>query len=667
MINLSKTSFPLHLKKKTAQLEQAFLSHLDKNVTLPADLKYYIFPDNFFGSAFYLLYPSLFRRIFKDRNNRFTHQLCISGFLYFKYLLCMDAINDKDDPDAGPGESHTITLLKSHTYQNEALKILAGIFGNNQVFWECWSSRNNEFLSSILMDAAYNLQMSFDAYKKLSVCKCSISKVAIDAYYAKHQEEKELYAALLLSVDHFSIARCIQDDLEDFKKDFIYRKNNLGHMLLNKWFKERGMKFEDHTSEVLEKYFFTSETAERLMQLSRDYYQEAINAVAPYREQLGDYIRVLTIGRNSMNFYKVNTHAYRINTHIRKVTLPSPRRKIAATEEVIAHSLHYLDRLQNKDGSWYEISNMQGLSNVWSTGFIASFLEAGEERLHKAADFLLNNKQQHLWGYNSDWQADYDSSTAALITLSKTQHNVRKYLELWFGGQTAQGGFSTYAENDPVLADMMDIRPAQLKGWTGSHACVSALAYYLLSQLPDKHLYQPRIDRLRQYLLSSQNRYGVWHPYWWTSYLYPTCFIIQSILSDSRELLPSAERGLAYIISRQGANGSYSCEVLFRESVFYTSLVLDTVCSSPQWADKYKREAMKMKKWIVSKQYEDGAFPGSDFLVIPNPGVTSWHKKKNNFLVNSAGGGNSITGEVASLFSTAVTVRALRRFSKCFV
>ncbi|CAL1517711.1 prenyltransferase/squalene oxidase repeat-containing protein [Chitinophaga sp. MM2321] len=662
MINISKTQFPSHLKKKVEELKQSFLDHLDNNISLPGNLKFHLFPNTFFDSEFYLLYPSLFKKVFGERDNHLVQQLCISGFFYFRYLLCLDAMNDKDELPGSPPESTSITLLKAHVYQDEALKILARMFGDSPGFWQLWSKRNSEFLGSILLDAAYNPQMSFDTYKKLCITKCSISKVAIDAYFSKHSRQKKLYDALQRSIDNFSIARCIQDDLEDFKKDLLFKKNNLGHILLHEWFKERGNKFQDHSPEMIEKYFFISELAEKLMQMSRDYYQQAIDDVKPYQSQLGDYLKILGICRNNMNYYKVNTHAYRINTYLGKINSPEPPARTPGIAKAIGLSVDYLRNMQNKDGSWYEISNMQGLSNVWSTGFIASFLEPGEESLDKAADFLVQHRQAGLWGYNTDWTPDYDSTTAALLTLNKTSTNVHGYINSWLKGQSAKGGFSTYSSNNPALSGFMGLKPSQLKGWIGDHQCVSALAYYLLNQLPDKAPYQRKIKLLRNYLLDQRNEHGIWSPYWWTSYLYPTCFTLQSMLLEDQGVSPEAEKAMDYVMRSIRPNGSYACDMITGESVFYTSLVLDTLCASPQWVAQYRKEMMGMKKWILSHQYRNGAFPGTDFLVIPNPGTIKWNNKQHTFRLNKSGGGNTITGEIASLFSTAVATRALKRF-----
>jgi len=661
MIDISKIRFS-HLEKIIENLKQAFTAYLDEYTTIQSDLKHIVFADSFFDSTYYLVLPYLFKKAFKERNSRFIQQICISGFLYFKYLICLDALHDKDNElSHAQSDQDGVRLLQMHIYHEEALKILATFFGKNTSFWKLWSQRNDEFLSSILLDKQYNPQMSFETYAKLCINKCSFSKVAVDAYYARSNQPKELYRALTQSLDYFSIARCIQDDLEDFKKDLVYQKNNLGHVLLNTWLESKGKQLSVYSPDALEQYLFTSETAEEMMLLSKSYYQKAIDEIEIYRVALPDYIQVVDSLRNRINYFKVNTQAYRINKLLKKVT---STQLVVQTElpEAITRSRKYIETLQNNDGSWFEVSNMQGLSNVWSTGYIASFLGKDNPCLTKASYFLLQHQQDHLWGYNTDWTADYDSTTSVLFTLYKAEEPIRPYLEKWLVGQTEAGGFRTYSDQDFALTSNLGLNVNQIKGWTSNHVCVSALAYYFLNHLPIRNDYQLQRNLLKSYLLRNRSKKGVWQPYWWTSFLYPTCYVLQGMLLDEDDFGGEIKQTLQFILSQQNKDGSFSCEVLKQKSVFYTALVLDTLCASPDLFMSFKAQAVRMKDWILTNQYEDGAFAGSNFLVIPKPATMKWQPAKHPFKVNSAGGGNSVTGEIANLFSTAVSLRALDRY-----
>ncbi|MCD9019438.1 prenyltransferase/squalene oxidase repeat-containing protein [Parachryseolinea silvisoli] len=644
------------------RLKQSFNNYLDDHIQLPGGLKIFVFPPDFFDSEFYLLYPSLFRKVFGERSEAFADELCFSGFLYFQYLLCVDRLIDKDDENP-QGADASMVHLKTHIYHEEALKILSRHFGKKPLFWELWDRRNKEFLGSILMDKHYNLDMEFDGYCKLAIGKCAFSKVAADAYQAR-KENPALHALLIQSIEYFSIARCIHDDLEDFKKDLVHRKNNICHMYLHKWMKEHQLRLEDHTPEMLEKYLFTSETAEAMLVLSKKYYQLAIDVLQDYHVHLQPYIGIIETLRNRINYFKVNIQAYRIHKYVDRVnsayTLSS-----FGLEDSIRVAREYIANMQNADGSWFEVTNMQGMSNVWATGFIAAHLDNRSDNFIKAAGFLAQNKQdRNLWGYNTEWTFDYDSSTCALLALSQAGHSIDADLKEWLKGQTREGGFGTYSSEHYSLVSNLGLKGKnQVKGWIHAHVCVSALAYYFLSKLPNRQEYASELTALKEYLTKTRARNGAWQPYWWTSSIYPTSYIVQGMVSEQGELDPAILQSLDFLLKKQNSDGSFSCDVLKQKSVFYTALVLDACCASQELYNRYRKPVESMKNWMLQNQYTNGAFEGSTFLAIPNPDVVRWTTNNTSFKVNRQGGGNTVTGEFAHLFTTAVSQQALSRYS----
>lgn len=264
---------------------------------------------------------------------------------------------------------------------------------------------------------------------------------------------------------------------------------------------------DDSSPNILEKYLYISEIAEEMLSLAKNYYNEALEIVSDYDNVLDTYVRHIESFRNKCNLVKVNVEAYRISQFIRKVTSQKieQARDLA---EAISRAEDYVSRLQSNNGSWYEISNKQGLSNVWSTGFISLNLNNAFGPFRSAVNFLINNKQGGLWGYNTDWIYDYDSSTCALLTLNKAGIDISSYLDFWFEGQSSNGGFSTYKGNKEILIKLLGFRDDKaIKGWSDDHVCVSALAYFFLSSITNvelKYKYYKNLELLKRYLFKKE-------------------------------------------------------------------------------------------------------------------------------------------------------------------
>jgi len=240
---------------------------------------------------------------------------------------------------------------------------------------------------------------------------------------------------------------------------------------------------------------------------------------------------------------------------------------------------------------------------------------------------------------------------------------VDNYLKQWWQGQGQKGGFSTYQKDSKMLADYLGIENNYFDNdWGKEHVCVSALAYYFLSDLKERCRYENKFKILKSYLLNNITEEGVWQPYWWTSVIYPTTFIIKGMLKENNESDKKIiHRALKTLLNKQSKDGSFKCDVLNSESVFYTSLVLDTLSQDAEIFKMYTQKIEKMKSWILSRQYEDGSFENSNFLVIPNP-TSDTDGNYKYFKINKAGGGRSITGEIAGLFSTATAFKALSSY-----
>ena len=663
MINLGQYNNTEFVNERIS-LKKNFYRYKKESIQLPASLDEVIFQEPFFTGEQYLFFPYYFRKAFGDPSVEFINRLCISGYLYFRYLLCMDSLIDNDnseqDKQFAPA---SLLILRAHVYHEESIKLLSSLIASKSPFWKAWKKRNGEFYNAMLIDKKYDPEMDFSVYKDLSAGKCSFLKATIDAYYYKRSpKDKKLYEALKSSFDLLSVGRCLQDDLEDFKKDLVHKKNNFGHVMFNQWRRETGRPFDVNEPATMEKYFFSSGIAEKMMEKSKMCFNLAIEAVEGFRDILPEYIRHLEAFRNKSILVKLNIEAYRVIKLIENIKVPVFH-KYDTIPQSISCAEAYIRKMQNAEGSWKDVSNKFGLSDVWTTGYIAMNLKQSDPAFRRAAHFLSANRQFGLWAWNKDWVPDFDSTTCSLSVLNKANYKIGNSLKTWFEGQTVAGGFSTYRISDKLLISYLGIRNnLYINEWSKEQICVSALAYYFLTGLKKNVLYEKEIKNLRRFLINAVTKDGIWEPYWWTSVIYPTTYIIKGMLKEKiagdRKIIHKAVKSL---VARQCPDGSFRCDYLHTKNVFYTSLILDTLCRDKELFKMYAKQVEKMKTWILDKQYEDGSFENSNFMLYQYSSSAS-DKKENSYKISNASGAGSITGDIAGLYSTVSAYKALTNY-----
>lgn len=661
MLNITN-KLQINLNEKDLNSSVNHIYEQIDGIDIPAALKQIVFPENFLDHRFYFIIPKFFKDAYNVKNGKFVNDICNSGYFYFRYLLCLDSLADQDilvDNEEAKSKIYKMQILQSHIYHEQALITLGYYFGRNNEFWKTWEKRNKDFLKSIQMDSVYNISLTIEEYEFLCVGKCSFTNVAVDVFefYTKN-EDKTLYNDLIKINNYFSIGRCIQDDIEDFKKDLIFEKNNLAHVYLNKWLESKGLDMKNYSNEELERLLISSGELEKLLSLSIDYFKKAITLCEKYGSKLIKYKNLLSSIFNTLIFYKVQVEAYRIDVLTKNKTGLNEKISTNDLEKAISISKKYISDLQFQNGSWYENLNKQGFSTSWATGFISSFLDDGAEK-EKSIEFLKKVQDNNLWGYNTDWSYDYDSTTCSLINIVENDKDAH-LIKMWKAGQNEDGGFSTYSNDDPYLLEKLNLKKRNITGWVQSHVCVSALAYYfVVSKKLQNHV---DIEKLRNYLFSNTNKNGIWDAYWWTSPIYPTSFIIQGMILEKMDSSLIEEK-IKALFDLQNENGSFSCPVNKKESAFYSSLVLDTVCLEKKIFNKFSEKANLLCNWLLENQHSNGSFDNTHYQVIPNPNVKNW-KPNHKFNNNKFGGSNSITGEQYGLFSTCTSHRALRRFSQ---
>ncbi|MGY0408402.1 MAG: hypothetical protein ACWIPJ_08625, partial [Polaribacter sp.] len=134
-------------------------------------------------------------------------------------------------------------------------------------------------------------------------------------------------------------------------------------------------------------------------------------------------------------------------------------------KNAISLAIAYIKKKQHK-GAWEDYVNQGGISNIWSTAFITSKLSSSKElknifkkNINEALLFLTNNQMKNgLWGYNSTWIEDADTTNFVFISLVLNQQldKKNKLLDDWEKYKTHQNIFGTYNNEEHLLNSLSD-------------------------------------------------------------------------------------------------------------------------------------------------------------------------------------------------------------------
>lgn len=574
---------------------------------------------------FYLEYPRLFGPCFGlAPDDPRLERLCWAGYLYYCALIAFDKLLDGAPAKSGtPPPSPATLLLTGLTCQEESIKLLTGLFGETGEFWQRWNQRKAEYYGAMKLERQPGLVLDEAAYVRFADHKSAFGHMGIEgAFLLAAGADSGVRAALLESHRWFSAGFQVLDDYVDFREDFETQQFNHAHQALRAHFGDDAAAWAARRDPaLLHKQFHLSGVAETLLADALAYFDRATAAVAhlPGSEA---WQRVVYLKRQDALLLKLRIGGYleTLRVRVRRVqTRPAEPPSLA---EGVENAVAFVVGEQEADGSWRDIYNNAGLSNVWATAYVAQHLgavphPAARAAVERAGRFLIDHRQNGLWGYNTDWIADTDSTTCALLALHRGGFPIADDLATWAGGQQPDGGFTTYPDT-PALLRSLDYRVPDAAGWTQSHPCVSALAYCLL-ETAGTTATAPARQRLEAYLARTRRADDRWPSYWWTSGLYATACVLkgywQRHAPDYR-----TRPVLATLLAQQHPTGAFG-DGFGGESPFYTALVLDALATHPAaWAfARYRAE--RAARWLLGQQHADGSFAPTAALRIPAPDV----------------------------------------------
>lgn len=185
---------------------------------------------------------------------------------------------------------------------------------------------------------------------------------------------------------------------------------------------------------------------------------------------------------------------------------------------VLGLSLEYVLSQQRHDGSWIDWDLPPGESSIWTTAFVGCRLRSLPAGLRERASVSIGLAAEWLdgrmfpdggWGYNQEVGSDADSTALAILFLASEGKHVRETCYACLQSfQCGDGGFATYRGHP------------DLGSWAVSHGDVTPTA--ILALMTKHDVASETVNQGLQFVLKHKTSAGIWHPFWWTSFLYST-------------------------------------------------------------------------------------------------------------------------------------------------
>jgi len=591
--------------------------------------------------SYYLYYPYLFCKSFGiAEDSEEVKKLSISGFLYYRSIIIVDDIFDN------MSNRHNFNnFLIANTCQEESIKILSSLFSLDSSFWNIWNFRKSEYAKAYKLDKTMQTIESYDDFEALADYKSAFGKIAIDAlFYLSGKKAPEKYKALLESHKFFYAGFQIMDDIKDYREDVENNQFNISKYELDKLLKSEDDALENYSVEDQSKLAYLKGVAPKLYRKAIHYLDLSSTLVTSFKDDTSLWRSETQDLYNTSVTHFLNIEGY-IKSDAEVRALSNDKQSATTTTQALHNALDFIASKQDERGNWTDIFNDAGVSDVWTTGFTAYTLTAlngmyDAGKLDQARKFIQEAKlEENLWGYNKMWIADADSSSLALLTLN----DKNTALNDWISFQNPDGGFSTYNNENSLIASLNTSKMKDVHGWMQSHLCVSAVAYLTFVELgvQDNHY-----NALRTYLLNHLGDKKNHYSYWWTETLYSVHYILKAALKvGDQELIKISEDILAEIIDKD-------------YTYFYKGQLLSVLSSTTRLFEKYKTKATALANDLIENQFSDGSWKESHSLRIPHPSIINPEELSITWQQNNKGT-NIVVKDYNRIFTTVNCLEGL--------
>ncbi len=587
----------------------------------------------------YRYYPRLFASYFSKTEVNSVEKLCDAGYLYYRFILLIDKIIDDKD------FSHIKTSI---VLQEETIKILTTLFGEESDFWKLWQSLRLEYFKSVEVEKKLNKEQSasFEVYADLAEMKSAFGKVAIDCIWLlSNQKQKEVYLDLLESHRHFSIGFQLCDDIKDFKEDIIKGQFNWGvYLLANK-----GNVKEYSQDAALNKLFYIKGVAQEVFKQAIDHFQKAldiiekINLDSEWRdviiESKKNAIRDLDIVNHYIESLKkrVQSEKQLVNTRFfnyKSITNPSIKNGLDYIQSQfkenytdLKHRMYLakLDGFDNTDQVHESDTFPRALLNDCLLSIANRYNIDITTFLINECDYLIEQRNRDEiggWGYFptvKEIAADIDdlAQVMQLFTQLNREDLIVQFcfkpIEIALTERAlTDGGIETWIipKNNQTEIQQKQELFNQIRWGKGPDIEVVANFIYAL-HLTGNQTYQTQISKSLNYIISNQKPDGCWDSVWYYGDYYGTYVCLRLLTQFGDRFSAPIMKSIKCISKNQNEDGGFGLSNQHESDPLSTSLAVLAYSSYSRKKDSIISSAID---YLLSCQLHDGSWPAIDFI-----------------------------------------------------
>lgn len=598
------------------------------------------------ATSMYGAYPVMFAAAFPPVDFERVRALACSGKFLATSIVLLDHQLDRSRVDVS---SAALVMLTVQALQFEFYRRLSAIFPAESPYWDALQGRLAEFTTALLSEhdfatGARPLREYDDVVgRRILIGKTGIARAAVDALGVLSGDETAV-APLVASIEAYSVARQMADDLVDWRTDLRERvPSMLLRRLIDRWPDADG----GDTLAELGRELYYGGAAGAVLDLAigeLDRFDDALDGIdLPAWRASGGVLRrkLLETRSETQRIVRVNTERARALPRLD----PAPIRGTGIAAELASRALDYLllqwrrgwgearhlATFRAEDG--FEVERAVQDGDVFQRATATEALLEVEQTYAAALQPLIAAEIEHLlamrrrdgiggWSYFPDLPElppDADDLAQVMLVLIRAGRagDVAATCDpvldvLLRDNANDDGSFETWivpARDRSARQERQAFYTARAWGVGGDPDVVANLLYALRSY--DAPRFTGAIERGARFLLGRQHAGGYWESSWYFGPYYGT-YVATRFLAGRGDAVAAVARASAFLLDGQRADGGWGDEHC--SDALGTAFALLALLYAPHSGAREHAAIERGLGYLARHGDEEGGWPAAPFI-----------------------------------------------------